>query len=131
MIKIFKSEDDYSKKVNFVDDENKLVGFDFYDDCCSYGGWFISETMTHKFEDGKSTMPKEPESHPDLTPYSFDKDFYCVKNVNGEDVYAEGKVAIFRMTAPKEPDLYLHLFNMHNGYYSKGITSWRGDEDYV
>lgn len=99
-------------KLNGIDDANRLVGFDLEDDCCAHGGWFVSKRI-------ENTEPKELDHRNDLPEYSFDEAFFqeTKSNVN------EYQAVVFKMVAKDKPDLYLHLFNVHNGYYSKGFRT--------
>jgi hypothetical protein len=53
--------------------------------------------------------------------YNFVDEAYteCDGNFDG------GGSATFRMEAEGLPDLYLIIWNHHNGYYSHGFESWR------
>lgn len=130
MIRIFESNFGGHKKVNFVDDQNRFVGYDTDDDCCAYGGWFISK----KVEDSSDFyIPNYPEQKPKVTPnlsqYSFDDMFFRSIDFPKQD----GSVVVFRLVCQSSPDLFLHLFNMHNGYYAKGFKASFGQtkEGYV
>lgn len=115
MIKIFL----VGTKMNAVDLNNNLVGFDTYDDCCAHGGWFVTlEKYREEFDSHEQTEAIE---YPD---YSFDPAFF--EDESGTD---DGVVR-FRMMAEGKPDLFLHLFNCHNGYYSKGFEYSFGEIKY-
>lgn len=116
MIKEFKSGDEYNAKVNFVDDNNRLVGFDTTDDCCAHGGYFISD----KVENDEIEKPKPY----DLSDYAFDESFFQEVSGNEDSEY---NAVVFKMVAQDKPDRYLHCFNVHNGYYSKGFTASFGE----
>ena len=115
MIKVF----EVGSKLNVIDDTNNLVGFDTDDACCAHGGWFISpEKITTDLENHDMKAPKE---YPD---YSFDTSFFDeVKDADIDD----GGLVLFKMIADGKPDLYLHLYNSHNGYYSKGFEASFGE----
>jgi len=98
-------------KVNFVDNNNTVVGYDLSQDCCEHAGWYISE--------GKHTDDNDKRDIPDVEDYAFDRAFF--EQVEGADVDAGGMVR-FRLVADGEPDLFLHIFNSHNGYYGHGFT---------
>lgn len=109
-------------KVNFIDDNNVLVGYSLQQDCCEDAFWTIGEsedgkgTILHR---GDNTEPKEFE----LSNYVFDSTFH-----NLEEDGCEAYVAIFKLISyhKSHPDLYLRLENHHNGYYSHGFV-FRGD----
>jgi hypothetical protein len=102
---------DKDGKFNFVDANNVFVGFDSRADCCEYFGYVIADTeiITDTTEDIDT----------DLEPYVFDTGYF---KESGED-----NGVIFRMTAPELPDLYLLLYNHHNGYYSHGFEFRNSD----
>ena len=102
--------EEFENKVNFVDDNDVYVGYDLGQDWCEHAGWFIQDKIEKDTETNSLFC--------DLTKYIFDKDFY--EEIQDGD---GGGTAIFKLTAPNnKPDLYLHLFNVHNGYYGHGFT---------
>lgn len=110
------------QKLNVVDSNNNLVGFDMGDACCAHGGYFISETKCSKdFRDQVGI------SDTDYPKYVFDTDFFeSIDHIDDE----RERAVIFRMRPEygwgeeeNGKDLYLHLFNTHNGYYSKGFKA--------
>jgi len=120
-MKIFEGiESSFSSKINFVDNNDVFVGYDTAQDCCEDAGWFITDKITpYSYDVGDS---KEV---PDVTMYSFDPDFF--EEVKSIDLDEGGEVA-FKMVADGKPDLYLHLFNAHNGYYGHGFEVKHGGE---
>lgn len=114
MIKVFVK----GRKVNFVDDKNRLIGFDNEDDCCAHGGWFISLVkITEKLSKHDQDAPRE------YPAYSFDTDFF--EEIETDDV-DDGGLVLFKLVADGHPDLFLHLYNCHNGYYGRGFESTFG-----
>lgn len=127
MIKIITSEDAdmWDKKVNFVDTNNVLVGYDTYQSCCEDAGWYITNMVSPY--DTRAVVENY-----DLGGYVFDPGF-CVKgsevfgdlNTGGLD---EGDQVFFAMVHPEKETLFLCLFNSHNGYYSHGFTMTVGGD---
>lgn len=119
-MKIFKKEDE---KVNFVDINNVLIGYDMRQDCCEYADWFISETKEDK-EKGRDKKIV------DYSGYVFDVTYFEEIDAPGGDA---GKMVRFKLMADNKPDLYLHIFNCHNGYYGHGFEAtingkkWKND----
>tara|TARA_R110000764_G_scaffold57488_2_gene125125 strand:+ start:1033 stop:1419 length:387 start_codon:yes stop_codon:yes gene_type:complete len=109
-----KKTDEWSHKVNFVDDENTFVGYDLGQDCCEHAGWFISE----KIEPYDWKVDYEEMKAPAVADYIFNKTFF--QEVESSDL-DDGCMVAFKLQAKNKPDLYLHLFNCHNGYYSHGF----------
>lgn len=117
MIKIFLT----NSKMNAVDLNNNLVGFSTDDDCCAHGGWFVSETkLSESLGDGSHDQ-SEDITYPD---YSFDPAFFEDDVVDND---SDNRIVRFRMAAEGKPDLFLHLYNCHNGYYSKGFEASFGE----
>lgn len=108
MIKVFEN----GSKLNVVDDNNNFVGFDLMDDCCAHGGWFVHpEICTKDFTEIKGLDETE------FADYYFDESFFK------EIPYGEGGAVAFKLYSYNKRDVYLHLFNCHNGYYGKGFKS--------
>jgi hypothetical protein len=116
-MKIFDSKEGlWSTKVNFVDQNNLLVGFDTTQCCCENADWFIS--TEREYTDSPSNAVDTTQ---DFSAYVFDPTFF---DQTGGDprCFGSGGIAVFRLTAEGVPDLYLHLFNVHNGYYAHGFS---------
>lgn len=120
-MKIFTgNESSWQEKVNFVDENDVFVGYDMEQDCCEHADWFIANKITpYSYDD------EDKKEVPDVEAYSFDKDFF--QTVESQDLDEGGMVA-FRLVADGKPDLYLHLFNAHNGYYGHGFEVKHGGE---
>jgi hypothetical protein len=116
-MKKFDSFDRYSQCVNFVDDNNVFVGFSMENSCCERFDYFFTRSP-------EATLPEYPDgievSEDTLAKYSFDPSFCETPYL---DLMDSGGAAMFRLVCPGEDDLYLVLFNEHNGYYAHGITS--------
>lgn len=103
-----------SSKINFVDENNVFVGYDTHQSCCENADWFISRGKINKaFNNGAGKF------NYNLTNYVFDASYFEI--VDAVDCN-EGGMVRFRLTSKNEEDLYLHLFNAHNGYYGHGFT---------
>lgn len=118
---IWNCTETFPSKVNFVDTDDVLLGYDLGQDCCENAFWTIStdkegKQIIHQGEDGK---PKDIT----LDGYRFDIKFFEREDNDGEECY----VAIFKLIgskwdSPELPDLYIRLENHHNGYYSHGFV---------
>lgn len=126
-MKVFKDkESSWHSKVNFVDDNNVFVGFDTEQDGCEYADWFFSDEVSKK-------VPEECD-HNDkgLEGFVFDKNYFeeviYIENANHPyNELEDGKMVIFRLTNGEE-EKFLHLFNVHNGYYGHGFEVKHGGE---
>jgi hypothetical protein len=96
--------------VNFVDDNNVLVGYDMDADCCEDFGWYF------EFPDGSRSDPDE--ENIDLDGFQFDPKFCELRQVPKSQ--EGGGEAIFKLTKG-DKEIKLVLFNYHNGYYSHGF----------
>jgi len=103
-----------NEKVNFVDKSNVFVGYDLRQHCCEKAGWFISTTEEKRII--------EQEFNIDTQQYNFDTKYFI------ENVLEEGDIVLFRLIAKNKLDIYLHLYNCHNGYYGHGFESKIGDQ---
>lgn len=104
-------------KINFVDENNVFVGYDLIRSCCEHADWFISD----KEKDTTGDIANKY----DISAYVFDTKYFA--EVASNDVDAGGMVR-FKLVSPDKPNLFLHLFNSHNGYYSHGFEAKIGDE---
>jgi hypothetical protein len=133
-MKIFDVDDGgiWLGKVNFIDENNVLLGYDLEQDCCEFAGFF----MTH---DSKWYEKKRPEKsfeqlgnvRIEIKDYVFDPDYFQERTLDGESQYAEFKAVDMNKGAMGYsvmgygnrgyPPIYIVLFNVHNGYYSHGF----------
>lgn len=119
-MKVFDSSNGwYDQKVNFVDSNNVFVGYDTAQSCCEDAGWFIAEKVIPYSYEGES-LPEY-----DTDGYVFDIEFF--QEVESCDLDDGGQVA-FRLACDGKPDLYLHLYNCHNGHYGHGFFVKHGGE---
>ena len=113
IVKIF--ERDY--KINFVDTNNVFVGFDYSPSCCEYFGYAILAQAASSLSEISSFTEEEEEEV--LDSYTFDTSFESV--VVNENPYSEDNTVVFKLVSTGKKDLFLHLYNSHNGYYSHGF----------
>lgn len=111
--------------LNVVDDQNNFVGYSLEDDFCAVGGWFIDdkEHASVAYDEKIEHLQSQVE----FPEYVFDETYF--KETSIED----GGMIIFKLkdfswNKKKKPDLYLHLFNLHNGYYAKGFKCTFGEK---
>ena len=124
-MKIFDRDD----KVNFVDKNNVLVGYDMGQSCCEHADWFISEKKENRIRDDNYNSIKR--LIPNIEKFVFDTKFF--EQVDSPDL-DDGGMVRFRLKYDRK-ELFLHLFNNHNGYYSHGFEFRINDvvikEDYL
>lgn len=97
-------------KINFVDDNNVFVGFDYESCCCENFGWSLTCQIPTSLNRGDSSF--DPEG------FQFDTKF-VQHGIEAIDV-EEGGIVVFRLTKDKA-ELFLTLWNSHNGYYGHGF----------
>lgn len=101
----------FSDKVNFVDKNNVVLGFDYSQCCCESFGYFFHKTLD-KYDVSQDDWVG-------LNLYCFDPEFFQ-ENV----VYPcsdGGGSATFRLVTARGAQLFLTLYNHHNGYYGHGF----------
>jgi len=123
--RIWNLTETFPGKVNFIDSNNVILGYDLGQNCCEHAFWTISETPDGKnpIHEGDNAAVKEIE----LDGYCFDPN-YCQRHDDegGEEYVATFKLVGDQWDKPKLPDLFLRLENHHNGYYSHGFV-FRGN----
>ena len=120
-MKIFTQDAGWDSKVNFVDENNVLLGYDLGQCCCENADWFISDTVkVNKLEgiplDELATKIKDGVYSMDG--WVFDNEYF--KEVEDYSLFDEGKMVIFRIVKDDQTR-FIHLFNCHNGYYGHGF----------
>jgi hypothetical protein len=90
-------------KINFVDDNNVLVGFDYEGCCCEVFGYFFSKAVPQAIDfEGDQSSNTEG--------FNFDKDFF----------HEGDEFVTFKLVKGSE-EIFLTIYNSHNGYYSHGF----------
>lgn len=141
-MKIFQlNPETWGYKINFVDDNNVLVGFDFSSNCCERFGYLFTKNIPKVTKIDKSYTYLDRSSGENITrsyqesinetgieileeelkDYNFDKTF--VQDLTPDEFYTEDGGAIsFKLTNSQNQELYLTLYNIQNGYYSHGFN---------
>ena len=105
-------------KVNFIDENDIFVGCDLGQFCCEKAGYFLSYKDDEQYVFKGNTVIEKDE----IKGYIFDTKFFkCVKTAT--DWEDEGGQVCFRLTSKGKKDIYLHLYNSHNGYYAHEVYS--------
>jgi len=113
-MKIFTPENSFEYKINFIDENEVLLGYDYDSQCCENFGWFISD----KIEENLINLEIEPDN---IQEFVFDTTFFETGDLDLKDTYDEGRCVIFKLVNKEGYELFLHLFNIQNGYYSHGF----------
>ncbi len=113
-MKISNKEAGWESKVNFVDENDVFLGYDTAQDCCEDAGWFISDKEDEPYScEGNKSFTDNTEG------YVFDTEYMNL--VDSSDLDDGGQVC-FKITHKGKQDLFIHLYNSHNGYYGHGFT---------
>lgn len=105
-------------KINYVDNNNVIVGYDISHQCCESFDHFLA--FDEHAEENDFLIDLE------LDDYNFDTSYF--KETGDNDEYMDGSRVSFLLTAEGCPDIYLILTNYHNGYYSHGFEMTREKE---
>lgn len=125
-MKYFKADiNTWGEKINFVDENNVLVGYDYSGQCCENFGWCIGEKISMNLKDALFDDSKtDPYIDEQLKDWTFDTKFF--KEIQEEESYNDIRFAIFRLVKGDQ-ERFLHLYNIHNGYYSHGFEFQQDD----
>jgi hypothetical protein len=115
-MKIFDQTEKFPNKVNFVDENNVILGYDMYQCCCEYASWYISDREDACLSDCNK-WGRLSKDLPDEDQWVFDTNYLKADTDSALD---EGGVATFRIVNGHRKK-YIHLFNCHNGYYAHGF----------
>jgi len=81
-------------KINFIDVNNVLVGYDLSCSCCENANWFISDKVIEKW-------PEKEEQDKNLDGFLFDKEFFMeISSIPSEDGYdhlGDGGMVVFKL----------------------------------
>lgn len=125
-MKIFNQVPPNTSSINFVDENNVVLGYSLEQNCCENAGWLLSdsddfETIKKQINDDQycSVSDKNPISIENEEDYRFDKSYNKYFGFeNGE--YCQ--VEIFKiMNIKTNEEKFICIFNSHNGYYSHGF----------
>jgi len=118
-MKIFQRSDKhgYGNRLNVVDENNVFVGYDYGQSCCENFGYYFTFTEPTEAKD-------EGDYQGDVDENSFDHSGYLFDVTYNKDlpVPSYSGATSFKLTKVGHPDLYLVLYNYHNGYYSHGFN---------
>ena len=108
-------------RLNIIDENNVLVGYDFDTHCCEKLEYYFS--VAEPDEDG--VQYKIIEDSFDHEGYVFDPTYFSEYWSEPDDGHRDRR-AVFKLVKPNKPTVYLTLRNYQNGYYSHGFEMFRG-----
>jgi hypothetical protein len=112
-----------NEKMNFVDDNGVFVGFDCDQCCCESFGYEILHTVPDILNDQSlkdSIIGDHEKSESFLKFFNFDVDWKC--KCKDELDTDGGGWEIFRLTNANKVEIFLLIYNYHNGYYAHGFN---------
>ena len=117
---------DKDNKVNFVDENNVLVGYETKSQCCEGYGTIISRDLSTVFDhlSLESIISEDIQDIQDniqLESWVFDPAFFARSLIQGPNEEVDCCLAIFRITNDHD-SAFLILYNVHNGYYTHGFS---------
>ncbi len=115
-MKIFNQTKEFPGKVNFVDKNNVCLGYDMHQCCCEDADWFISDI--------EESIHDVDTIEFDVEDYVFDPIYFKYVACSGLD---GGGMVRFRLVSG-DKELFIHIYNCHNGYYGHGFEFKIGDE---
>jgi hypothetical protein len=98
-------------KINFVDDKNVFVGFDYSQGCCENFGYIISKKLPDSLE-----LAPESLKDSELEGFNFNTKFFK------ECPMIDCDSVSFKASKNRKT-LYITLYNCHNGYYGHGFEA--------
>ncbi len=115
-MKVFEKFEDYCDRLNIIDNNNVFVGFDYSASCCeNFGYCFLKDEPHGEFNGGNIESVNFNHSE-----YIFDIMFFKELRVEKND---EGGAVCFRLVnkSGSGSEIFLVLYNHHNGYYGHGF----------
>lgn len=121
MVKMFEKRG----KTNWVDSNNVVLGYDTYQSCCEDAGYLYYFTQKYNEHDICDLENGNND-------YVFDKEF-CVIGEEAFDYFEHdhykklsdlenGDIVTFKLISETKGDIYITLYNAHNGYYAHGFS---------
>ena len=127
-MKIFErtSKSGWGNRLNVVDENNVVVGYSYDSQCCENFGYYFTKKEPIKLHE----EPIEEKSF-DHNGYVFDIRYN--KDIPWSEDYDEGVATSFKLTKQGQPDIFLVLYNHHNGYYAHGwdMKNSEDEKEYI
>jgi hypothetical protein len=114
-MKCFDQVAPWPNKVNYVDTNNVVLGFDTQRNGCEDFGHGLASSLL----EAKDITTYRVDPCPfDITDYSFAQE--APASLGGEA--SDTNAMAFRILSPNKPELFVVIWNHHNGYYAHGFT---------
>jgi hypothetical protein len=112
---------DYARRFNVIDENNVLVGFSMGSSCCESFGHFFTPTLPAAVDSDTASTSDAKFDH---GAYVFDPSFKRDLPTYEHD---DGGAVAFRLVSKDGGEMFLVLYNHHNGYYSHGFDMKQGE----
>jgi len=122
-MEIFDRED---VSVNFVDENDVVLGYSLRCDCCEDAGWYIVDdeptTVDLDLRMDASGYEQPPQDIPELAGWVFDRNWFkqIIEYCSEQPPLDCGGAVCFRIVLGDQQK-FVVLFNSQNGYYSHGF----------
>jgi len=124
-MKIFNSSNSaWDEKVNFIDENNVILGYDMAQDCCENADWYITNDEPKSIDIDHDNGDLDGVNK-DIIDFVFDTSYFKSLECCDCDVL-DG--AVFRIYN-EECEKFIVIFNSHNGHYSHGFDFKDGDKE--
>lgn len=107
-------------RINFVDENNVFVGFDSSQGYCEEFGFFLTK------EKPAGKRPADALEGLDFPGFNFDTSFTPVQGLLPSND-TDGGSLTFRLVNAEGEELFLTIYNHHNGYYAHGYEMKNGE----
>lgn len=126
-MRVFYNEGAWGTKLNFVDEDNVILGFKYDTQCCEDFGAVVTRQQVNNYDDLRAILNEVGELNlqnvnDKLESFVFDRS-YCKKYPDNDD----GEFAVFKADSFSKGTKFIILYNFHNGYYGHGFEMKVGD----
>lgn len=108
----------WDNKVNFIDENNVLLGYDIDQKCCEHAGYIVLDEEPTKYKTSESSETIE-EINNRLKGFTFNVEYF--KTIDDDSGCCDGNENVVFKATNADKSIYILLFNCHNGYYSHGF----------
>ena len=117
-MKVLNQTPPWPNKINFVDDNNVILGYDLVRQCCEVPSWYISQDKPSSVDD----LHDNGYCDIDAPDYNFDPNFFEAPEGGEGSNDRWTRFVIFRLVHKDgDGEAFLVLVNNHSGYYSHGF----------
>lgn len=115
---------DRDGKINFVDENDVVLGYDLTTQCCERAGWYLAEEEPAELADNPAAADMSGRPSPDLSGWAFDPEYCRDLGLTFHPDLDDVNAVCFRLVNGAEQK-FLVLFNAQNGHYCHGFSLTR------